>query len=288
MNLFLALLFILFAFFVGIIPFFILYVFSDIMRFILFRIAGYRKDVIIQNLENSAINDEKADLKKLISAIYKNLTDLIIEGIKGFSMTRNQIVKRHKIMNPELLKPFYDARRSVIAVTGHYGNWEWGSMSAALQLEHRIIGLYKPLTNPWVDRFMKWTRTRSGTTLASIYETSKTFETFKCKPCIYLMAADQSPSHARKAIWVNFLERETAFLYGPEKYATDYNLPVIYVDIQRVRRGYYEIELSVLTGNPRETKPTEITALFAERLDNSIRNKPENWLWSHRRWKLNR
>jgi KDO2-lipid IV(A) lauroyltransferase len=256
------------------------------MLFILYRIIGYRKDVIIQNLENSVITNDKIETDKLLKAIYRNLTDLIIEGIKGFSMSRRQIVKRHKIMNPEILNPFYESGQSVIAVTGHFGNWEWGSMSAALQLEHRIIGLYKPMTNPWINRFMKRTRSRSGTTLASIYETARTFEFYKNEPCIYLMAADQSPSNPDRAIWVDFLGRETAFLHGPEKYATEYNYPVIYIDIQRVKRGFYEIELSVLSENPAKSKAGEITELFASKLESIIRKKPEDWLWSHRRWKL--
>jgi KDO2-lipid IV(A) lauroyltransferase len=102
------------------------------------------------------------------------------------------------------------------------------------------------------------------------------------------MASDQSPSKPDKAMWVNFLGRETAFLHGPEQYAKKYDLPVIFVDIQRVRRGYYELNLALITDKPRETSEGEITQLYARHLEEAILTKPENWLWSHRRWKLNR
>jgi KDO2-lipid IV(A) lauroyltransferase len=102
------------------------------------------------------------------------------------------------------------------------------------------------------------------------------------------MAADQSPSKPDNAIWVNFMGQETAFLHGIEKHARQRNLPVLFVDIQRVKRGFYTLKMSFITKTPQNTEPGEITSLYAKKLENIIKHKPENWLWSHRRWKLNK
>ncbi len=288
MNYILAVLTILFIVLIGIIPFFLLYGLSDFVRFILFRVLKYRRAVVELNLKNSFPDLSTTELKKLTARFYKNLADVTIEGIKGFSMTRYQIRKRHQIMNPEVPDAFFDKGQSVIAVTGHYCNWEWGSMSGSLQLKHNSVALYKPLSNHLVDRFVKWSRTKYGTKLASIYETSETFEQSVSNTTIFAMAADQSPSNVSKAIWVNYLGRETAFLHGPEFYARKYNMPVVFVEVQRERRGHYKIQFSELVKNPIDMEPGEITRLYAHKLEEMIRAKPENWLWSHRRWKHSR
>lgn len=256
------------------------------MKFILFNVVGYRKKVVSENLANSFPELKKAELNQLIGRSFKNLTDIIIEGIKVFLMTKGQIYKRHKITNPEVLEPFYKKGKSVIIVTGHYGNWEWGSLSSSLFIKHHVIGFYKPLSNPHVDKFMKWNRSRTGSELASIFKTTQTFKENIDKPSAFLMAADQSPSKDRNAHWVDFMGRKTAFLHGPAKHAIQNDLPIVYADIQRVKRGFYKNELILLIEKPKEFTAIEITQMFASKLEEVIRKKPESWLWSHRRWKL--
>jgi KDO2-lipid IV(A) lauroyltransferase len=268
----------------------VLFAFASFIRFIIYRVIGYRKKVVIQNLKGSFPEMSQKELNRIVGLFYKNLTDVFLEGIKAFLMTRGQILKRHKITNPEVLDHFFKSGQSVIGVTGHYNNWEWGSLSASLQTEYNTIAFYKPLNNPYIDRFVRWSRSKFGTTLASITETSKTFEEFKNTKTIFMMAADQGMPHKfkDKAYWVQFLNRDTAFLHGLEKHAKINNLPVVYVDIQRVKRGFYEIELLVLTTNPLELADGVLTQMYAQKLESVIRKKPENWLWSHRRWKISR
>jgi KDO2-lipid IV(A) lauroyltransferase len=273
----------------GIIPFFILYPLSDLVSFVIYRIVGYRKSVVRDNLTRSFLQLDKKSLRRLERLFYQNLSDVLLEGIKGFTMTHGQIRRRHLVVNPEILDSFKAERRTVIALPSHYGNWEWGSLSPGMYIrDFKIIAFYKPLTNPYADRFVRKNRSRTGTMLASIYTTNTTFDSLKNQLSAYIMAADQSPSNTKNVIWVNFLERETAFLNGPEKYATRYNYPVFFVDIQRVKRGYYQLELSLLSDNPAELEPGEITRRYAGKLEEAILKKPENWLWSHRRWKLSR
>lgn len=275
---------------IGLLPFPLLWGFSDFIRLIVYRVFGYRKKVVVSNLEGSFPEKSSKEIKRLTNLFYKNLADILLESIKAFTMSRRQIVKRHKIINPEVLEQFYDLGQSVIGVTGHYNNWEWGSLSASLQTKYKVVALYKELNNKIINRFVLWSRTRFGTTLASIKETSITFESRKDEKTVFLMAADQGMQkhHTEWAYWVKFLNRETPFLHGLEKYARLYNLPVIYIDIQRVRRGYYEVELSVLTKNPLELKEGVITEMYVRKLESIIISKPENWLWSHRRFKFSR
>jgi len=288
MDFILALPIIIIILIVGIIPFFLIYGLSDFIRFLLFRVFKYRRAVVEQNLRETFTELSEKEIIQLASKFYKNLADILIEGIKAFTMTKGQIIARHKVLNPEIIDPFHKAQRSVIGVPAHYGNWEWGSMSGALQLPQYFVALYKPLSNKWTDRLVKWSRAKYGGNLVSIYETSNIFRDYSSKNTIFILASDQSPSNVKKAIWVDFLGRDTAFLHGPEYYAKKYNLPVVFVDIQRVKRGFYELTLEVIADNPVELEPGVITQRYAGKIEEAIRNKPENWLWSHRRWKHRR
>jgi KDO2-lipid IV(A) lauroyltransferase len=288
MQLLLALLVILFVLIIGLIPFFLLYPLSDVVRWMLFEVFKYRRKVVEQNLEETFPKLSKTEIRELSWKFYRNLSDVLVEGIKAFTMTKGQIRSRHKVLNPEVALPYYEKNRSIIAVPSHYGNWEWGSMSGALQLPQKYVVFYKPLQNKWIDKYTRWSRSKYRGNLVSIYETRKIFEDHQPNNSIFIMASDQSPSNVSKSLWVNFLGRDTAFLHGPEHYAKKYDLPVIFVDIQRVKRGFYHLTLKLITDKPLETGEGEITREYAKLLEKAIYAKPENWLWSHRRWKLSR
>jgi KDO2-lipid IV(A) lauroyltransferase len=288
-NFILAVIAFFFIFLIGIIPFSILYLFSDLVYFFLYYIFGYRKNIIYDNIRKSFPELQESEIKKLVRLSYKNLSDILVESFKGFTMTKGQIKRHHKVINPEVFDKYYDEGISIIALPNHYGNWEWGAMSPSLYSRHRIVALYKPLSNKYLDGFVRKNRSRTGAYLESIYKTAKIFQEFTTgEPSLFILASDQSPSNAKKAHWVKFLGRDTAFLHGPETYARKHNLPVFFVDIQRVKRGFYELELIPLTEKPDELAPGELTQMYAAKLEAVIRKKPENWLWSHRRWKLER
>lgn len=274
-----------FIFLLWLIPFRIMYILSDLVAFILFNI-GYRKAVVVDNLAKSFPEMSEKEIKRTTKLFYNNLADVLVEGIKSFTMSSKQIKERHKVMNPEICDNFIAEGKSIIFVPCHYGNWEWGSMSSGLFFPLKVIVFYTPLSNKYMDKYTKKSRAKFGTLLTSNKETSKSFENNSSTTSGYIMAADQSPSSAKNAVWVNFLGRKTAFLHGPEKYARNYNFPVIFVDIQRIKRGYYELELSLISDIPKKLADGEITKIYAKKLEEAIRNKPENWLWSHRRWKL--
>ncbi|TVQ93071.1 MAG: hypothetical protein EA393_02605 [Bacteroidetes bacterium] len=284
-DLFNYFIFIIFVIIIGLLPFRFLYLFSNILAIVLRKVFRYRYAVITENLEKSNIEIDKYGRKKLIKQIYLNLSDVLVEGIKSLTMQKKTVIKRHKVLNPEIVIPYYDKKKSVILVTGHIGNWEWGSLSAGLYTPYHILAFYKKLRNPYIDRFLRWSRSRFGTTLATIKETTLSFDKQKNTSTMFLMAADQHPTKTSLAYTAQFLGRETAFLHGPEKHARNNNYPLLFADIRRKKRGYYEIKLSVLIEKPDTFNVGEITRLYAAKLESAIKENPSDWLWSHKRWK---
>jgi Kdo2-lipid IVA lauroyltransferase/acyltransferase len=268
-------------------PLSVLYIIGYILYQFLYRVTGYRKKVVFDNLQK-VFPHYTADQKKAIARLYyKYLATMFMESLKAISLNREEVLKRHKILNPELLSKYESEKQSIIAVTGHYGNWEWGALSAPLQTRLTVQALYKRIKNPYIDQWMKNNRSRTGANLVKINDTYTCFEQHHADGSVFLMAADQGPGskHMDKAYWLTFLGQETACLHGPEKYARKYNLPVVFLDIQPVKKGYYEITIEELVNNPGETNDGEITAAFMQRLEKQIVAAPQYWLWSHRRWR---
>ncbi len=288
MQYFIYIIFLISIYFIAIIPFWFLYQLSNLLAFLFYYVFQYRKKVILTNLRNSFPEKSDKEIKNISRKTYRNLTDIIIESLKGFTISERQIKKRFKIVNPDILNEYFYNRQSVIGVTGHYGNWEWGAIAGSLQIKHKAIAIYKPLTNKYINRFLKRIRAENGTLLKSFYKTSETFKKYKNQSCIFILVADQSPSTIKKAYWVDFLNQDTACLHGPEKHARNNNYPIIFLKIQRVKRGYYELTAEKLIEKPADTNEGEITQTYMHKLEEIINEKPENWLWSHKRWKRKR
>ncbi|TSA26096.1 MAG: lipid A biosynthesis acyltransferase [Bacteroidetes bacterium] len=268
--------------------FWFLYRVSDLFYFFLFYVLKYRRKVVTTNLRESFPDKPDGEIRQIARGYYKHLCDISVEGVKAFSLRRKDIQKRYKLLNPEILDPTYQRKQSVMAVLGHYNNWEWGSLAAGIFFRHKPVGFYKPLHNQFIDNYIQKTRAKEGMVLESVSHTSQTFRRLKKSPSIYIMVADQSPMNLKLAYWVPFLNRETAVLHGTEKHAILNNYPVYFADVQKVKRGFYTVTLELLVANPKEAVPGEITQLFMQRLEQQIRAKPEYWLWSHRRWKHSR
>ena len=219
---------------------------------------------------------------------FHNLSDITVESIKGMSMSKKNLLKHYKVLNPELEHKYYDEGRSIIGIGSHYANWEWGVLSFAYQFKHKCVGLYKPLTNKFIDKYIVKARAVGGIELVSIKKTGLIFKREKTEPNMYIMVSDQSPSNLERAQWFTFLNQDTAWLHGADFYARRYKLPVIYGDVQRVKRGYYEVTLRDVEANPENAEQSEITRKFMEIMEEIIIKNPANWLWSHKRWKHKR
>jgi Kdo2-lipid IVA lauroyltransferase/acyltransferase len=269
-------------------PFRLLFIFSDFAYFIIYYIIGYRKEVVYTNLKNSFPEKTADEIEFLAKQFYRFLSDLFFESLKGMSLTLKQVELRHKYINPEVLNSILASNRSVICVAAHYGNWEWGAFSGANQVKAPMIVFYKPLSNKVIDKYMIRSRESFNCHMIPIVDTYNTFNRLKNEVGAFFMVADQSPSNMRRSYWYDFLNQDTPFLHGPEKYARLYNLPVVNIEIKRVKRGYYELYFSLLADNPLELPDGEITHRYAMKLESTIKADPTIWLWSHRRWKRTR
>jgi len=273
---------------VSIIPFWILYFLSDMIFFLIYYVFGYRKKVVFDNLYRSFPEKSQNEIKSIAKGFYIHLSDILVESLKAFSLPEEEGARRFRFKPSELLEQFYKENRSVIVVAGHYNNWEWPGIAAGSQIFHKPVGFYKPMTNRYIDNFVKRIRVQGRSALVSINDTIMVFKTDWKEPAAFYMIADQSPSSIRLAYWVQFLNQETATLHGPEKYARIYNMPVVYCDVQKIKRGYYEAEFILLSENPSATKTGEITAQFMKILEDKILEHPQYYLWSHKRWKHKR
>lgn len=288
MERFVYILFLFFVNLVRIIPFRVLYIISDGLAFLMRYVVKYRYKVVYGNITKVFPQKSEKEKQLIIKKFYKHLTDIMIESVKGFTLNREEIIRRHKFTNPEMVEHFYDEGISVIGCSSHFSNWEWGTLSAGLQMRFPLVVFYKPLSNKLIDNYMQKIRAHNGAEMASINLTFRVFKKYEERTTAYMMVSDQNPGNADKAIWVNFFGIETAFLHGLEQYAVRMKNAVVYVDIRRVKRGFYTMTYRPIASPGVNYEPGKITTLFAGCLENQINAHPEQWLWSHRRWKYTR
>jgi KDO2-lipid IV(A) lauroyltransferase len=270
---------------IGIIPFRVLYWKANFLRVVLHRVFGYRKKVVQKNLRSSFPEKSESELKKIERLFYKNLADILLESIKVFTMKQKDLSQRYHLINPEITTEHYRQGKDIVIVAAHYTNWEWGHGIFSEAFKFQGVVLYKPLKNKYVDRYVKKHRSAFNSDLVSI---KKTREYFLSKPnqnSAIVLGADQSPSNRKKSYIADFLNHKTYFLHGPEKYPRFLNAPVYYMHIRRIKRGFYETELELICDDPHQIPDGAIIEKYAELMEKDIREKPENWLWSHKRWK---
>ena len=272
---------------ISLLPYPLLYLLSDIIFLIMYRVIGYRKEVVFTNLKNSFPNKSKQELKKIMSDFYRHLCDIIMESVKGFTISEKQLRKRLIIKNPEFSNYFADRGQSIIFVGGHYNNWEICAQAFAMYSNHKCIGIYKPLSNAFINDKIYTSRSKYGMHLISMKQTKKSFEEGNEAKAI-VFGSDQNPANPKRAHWMQFLNQDTSVLFGVERYAKEYNWPVVFVSISKVKRGHYEVEYSLITDKPTEQPHGKITEDFTKRLEQDIINQPQYWLWSHKRWKHKR
>jgi len=269
----------------GLLPFSAIYKISDFLSFVLFYLVKYRRSVVYKNLKLCFPEKSEKEIRDIARKNYTNLSDLIVEAMKGFSMDFNDISKRYRIVNPEILDPYFEEGRSVIIFLNHFGNWEWARFCSKLGFKHKIIVFYKPLANTYIDEYLRETRVDMGMSMVSFYDIQKTLIEKKNEVYMYILVGDQSPTNLKKAVWANFFNIETACVHGSEKYAVQTGYPIIFANIQRIKRGCYELTAKLLFENAQGTAKGEVTQVYMKELEEMIRKTPQNWLWSHKRWK---
>ena len=278
-----------FAWVLTLLPLPVLYVFSDIIFPVMYYVAGYRRKVVRTNLENSFPEKSIRDIIKIEKVFYHHLCDLFIETFKLIRISNRQLMKRMHMTNPELLERLFNEGRDVAMVLGHYGNWEWLAV-LPLYTKLQTVSIYKPLHNKHFDRFMNKIRSRNTMMLTPMSSVIREVVNLRQKNIRSLFAfiTDQTPPKGEIKFWTKFLNQETPVYLGAEKIASKYNMAVLFLNIQNVRRGYYNFTAELLFENSAGLPDHLITEAHVKRLEEIIRERPEQWIWSHRRWKHKR
>lgn len=269
-------------------PLSLLFLLSDFIFFIVYYLVGYRKSVVHKNLTNSFPEKTPKEIKVIQKEFFSHLADLIVENIKLFSISLEEVKQRFKIVNPEIAEHYYKQGKSIILVGGHYNNWEIAAMCFDIYTPHQAIGIYSPLSDKFYDKVLGQSRIKYGVEIIKKSYVPRSFVLNKDKLTMTIFGADQSPTYSKQVHWMNFLNQETAVFLGTEVFAVKYNYPVVFVKINKIKRGYYEGVLEVLDENPADTEKGKITELHTECLEKMIVEKPQYWLWSHKRWKRKR
>ena len=276
-----------FIYLISLLPFRALYFLSDLFYVLVYKLIGYRRKVTINNLRKSFPDKPEKEIKDIGRTFYHYLCDLALEIIKTLTISPADVDKHIRFEDTALIERFKSENRSIIIVLGHFGNWELGGPAFSLKKLHTLYVIYHPLSNKHFDKLFYHMRTRLGTKLYSMNNTLRGMISNKSHLTATGFIADQTP-FAESAYWTTFLNQDTPFFTGAEKLAVKFNYPVVYISIDRVRRGLYSMRSELISENSAETKENEITESFARRLEEDILRKPEIWLWSHRRWKHKR
>ncbi len=275
-----------FVYLIASLPFWALYSVSDVFYY-LFRLSGYRRKVVVQNLRNSFPDKSEKEIQQLCREYFRYLCDLTLETFKTLTMTEQEARDRCTLIFPDWLKEFANQKQSMLLVLGHYGNWEWGGPGFTLHSGIPLNVIYRPLSNPYFEKMMTGMRTKFGTRITPAKNTLREMVSLRNQHMAFAFIADQAAT-IENGHWMEFLHQDTSVYTGPEKLAVKFNYPVVFMNIKRLRRGFYEVAPELLFAHPKETQPDQITETFTRRLEQEIRKDPVIWLWSHRRWKHKR
>lgn len=270
-------------------PFSILYLLADFFYFLLFYVFGYRKKVVYGNLRNSFPEKTEKEIDQIARKFYHHLCDMGLEAIKLHSISEDELDKRITVKGLAKTEEYFKQKKSIILLGMHYNNWEW---SASLQrsARHQLLMIYNPVRdNVEMERFILDMRERFGAVSVPVHKSARSaiqFDKTDRPGCLWL-AADQTPFQTSK-FWTTFLNQETPFFSGPEKIAYKTNQPVFFHHTKKIARGYYEVNFIELFAEPSKEKPEDILLKYIDTMEDIIRETPEYWLWSHRRWKHTR
>lgn len=270
---------------VSLLPFFILYGIADILFVLIYYVAGYRKEVVMDNLRKSFPGKTEKELKSIARRFYRNFMDNWIETVKLISISRKSLNKRIS-GNMTVLEELYKSGRSVQVNLGHFFNWEIMTLYTGINQPYTFLTVYLPQSSAVADRLLMYIRGRWGNPLLPATQIAKAIIPWRKKQYLLALGADQSPPNAPDAYWLNFMHRPAAFVKGPEKFARIQNVPVVMMTTTRPKRGHYHFDYFLLTDDPGSLPEGELMRRYAEHLALNIEKQPDLYLWSHRRWKL--
>jgi len=272
-------------------PLWFLYAISNLVFVLVYYIFRYRRKVVRENLKNSFPEKSNKEIRRIERRFYLHFCDSIFEIIKLIHISDETMRKHFKYKGLELLDDLYARNQNAILYLGHYGNWEWTTFAKAAHdtngNQYKPYPLYHPLSNKYFDAFMLRLRSKSGSVLVPMKKVMRTIIEMKSgeMPGFLCFIADQSPRPSGIAFWMKWLNQDTAPIVGAEKLAKQTGYPVLYLDIQKPRRGHYTGEFIYITENPAEMSEFEITKQYMHLMEKTILRDPAYWLWTHKRWK---
>lgn len=271
---------------ISILPFRLLYLFSDFIYIIIYKIFGYRKKIVRENLKKGLphLSDEERLIIEKKS--YHHLCDIFLEMIKTMTISKKEMSKRYVFTNLDTYLELEKKGKSIALLCAHYASYEW-----AISMNHHInfegFGIYKQISNKYFDKLVRDIRSKFKAHLITTRETRKTIEQNKNNGIlgVYGFASDQIPSGKNALYWNSFLGIETPIHYGAEALAKQFDMNVIFLKGKKVKRGYYEATFEVLSENVREIPDYQISEQFMRKVEQQIIEAPEYYLWTHKRWK---
>ena len=275
----------------SLLPLWVHYLFSEILYFILYRVIGYRKSVVRENLIQSFPEKDATQLRQIEHAYYRFFCDYLAESVKLMSISRKNLKKRLVFKGTEMVDEIVESGQSCAVYLGHYCNWEWiTSLPLWVTPKAQCGQIYHPIENKDFDQLFLRLRQRLGAVCIPMQDTLRKLLEYRQqgRPIVIGYISDQKPHWVNIHHWVDFLHHDTPVLTGTERIARKLNHAVFYMDVRRIQRGYYEAEFKLITREPQKMKEFELTDIYYKYLEQSICRAPEFWLWSHNRWSRTR
>jgi Kdo2-lipid IVA lauroyltransferase/acyltransferase len=274
-----------FLYVLSLLPLRVLFVLSDFVYFLIYHVFGYRRKVVFSNLDLAFPNKTPEEKKAIAKRFYHNLTDSFVETIKLFSADR-KFIDKHVTGNYEVVNALYDEGMRCQIHLGHNFNWELGNLAVSLHFKHKYIVVYMPLENKTFNRIFYKMRSRFNAALVSAKNMKGDMMAHRNNLYALGLVADQTPANAASGYWVNFFNQPTSFVRAPERGAMTGNIPVVFLNISKRKRGYYHLQFELGEKFPASLQKGELTKRYVQFLEKTITQNPDVWLWSHRRWKL--
>ncbi len=271
---------------ISILPFRILYLLSDVVCFLIYRIFKYRKRIVRSNLALTLPHLSETERKIIEKKFYSHMCDMFLEMIKTMTISDSEIKKRFVFTNIEVIKEYEEKNKSIILMCAHYASWEWLLVMAKF-IDFKSFAIYKKVNNKYFDKLVNRMRERLD---AKLIETKKSIAVMEENEAngikgFYGFASDQSPQLNREKYWDNFMGIYVPVYTGAEMLAKKLDFNILFAKVEKVKRGYYQATLCPLVENPREIPDYEITSLFLREVEKQILEKPEFYFWTHKRWK---
>jgi KDO2-lipid IV(A) lauroyltransferase len=262
----------------------VLYLLSDALYGLIYHVFGYRKKVVMDNLRVAFPEKTNEERIRITKQFYHNFIDTFIETIKLISAS-DEFIKKRFTGDATLFDQLYKSGLRCQVHLGHNFNWELANIAMPFYTSHLFVVVYMPIKNKIFEKIFRSLRSRTGSKLIPATNMKREMMTYRDTTYILALVADQVPGDVSRAYWLNFFGKPTPFVQGPEKGARAGNIPVVFAHITKVKRGYYEFHLTLAAENPAALPEGELTKRYITHLEKVIRERPEMWLWSHRRWK---